>query len=207
MAEEQQPKKRTRDKDAKIAGIIDAMMRLIEVRGYAGITSRDIAKEAGVSNGLVFKYFPDGKPGILKELGIRCRRDAFSFHMPDKVDFNDFPGFLRTALKAYIAHERKYIHLYWALTTAIQADKELYSSFEDFSRIDQEAMLAFFVRFKHTKIGHVKDPGVFVNQWIFMVDATIDHHLLYPIAFASDEELVDKLVEFSVKLWDYSPKK
>jgi AcrR family transcriptional regulator len=203
MAEKQQLKKRTRDKEAKITRIIDAMMSLIEVKGYDSVTSRDIAKEAGVSNGLVFKYFPDGKPAILKELGIRCRRDTFSLHMPDKVDFDDFPGFLRTALIAYIAHERKYIHLYWALTTALQSDKKLYSSFEEFSKDDHDAMLSFFQQFKRTKISRVTDPGQFIAEWMFVIDATIDHHLLYPIAFASDEKLVDMLVDLSLKLWEY----
>jgi AcrR family transcriptional regulator len=203
MAEKQQLKKRTRDKEAKITRIIDAMMSLIEIKGYDSVTSRDIAKEAGVSNGLVFKYFPDGKPAILKELGIRCRRDTFSLHMPDKVDFDDFPGYLRPALIAYIAHERKYIHLYWALTAALQSDKKLYSSFEELSRNDHDAMLSFFVQFKNTNIDRVPDQGEFIAQWMFVIDATIDHHLLYPIAFPTDEKLVDMLVDLSLKLWEY----
>jgi len=207
MAEERQLKKWTRDKEAKIACIIDATLRLIEVKGYDSVTSRDIAKEAGVSNGLVFKYFPEGKPAILKELGLQCRRDTFNFHMPEKVDFNDFPGFLRTALFAYVAHERKYIHLYEALTMALRSDKKLYSSFEEFSKVDNEAMRIFFLQFKNTNIDRVTDQGEFITQWIFLIDATIDHHLLYPIAFATDEKLVDMLVDLSVKLWGYDEPK
>lgn len=205
MVEPPQPKKRTRDKEAKIARIIDATLLLIEKKCYARVTSRDIAREAGVSNGLVFKYFPEGKPAILKELGLRCRRDTFKLQASDTVDFDDFPGFLRAALTDYVAYERKYIHLYSALTSAIESDKELYSRMEEFFKVDREAMQAFFARFKGIDVNRRGNPGDFIVQWLYIVDAAIDHYLLYPNVFASDEQLVDMLVEMSLKLWDYRP--
>lgn len=204
MAEKQQLKARTRDKKAKIACIIDATLHLIEVKGYASVTSRDIAKEAGVSNGLVFKYFPEGKPSIIKELGLMISRDTFKFHMPDTVDFNDFPGFLRTALAGYITYERKYFHLHKALTIALESDKKLYSCVEELYNTDQADMLAFFVQFKDININRSENPGEFIAKWLFIINAVIDHHLLYPLAFSSDDKLIDMLVEISLKLWDYN---
>ncbi|WP_255334536.1 TetR/AcrR family transcriptional regulator [Methanosarcina sp. KYL-1] len=32
---------------------------LIEIKGYENVTIRDIAEAAGVSIGLIYKYFPD----------------------------------------------------------------------------------------------------------------------------------------------------
>ena len=47
-----------RDKEAKICSIVDATRTLIETAGYDEVTIRDIAASAGVSVGLIYKYFP-----------------------------------------------------------------------------------------------------------------------------------------------------
>ena len=173
------------------------------MKGYDSVTSRDIAMKAGVSKGLVYKYFPDGKPAILKELGFRVRSDTFKLHKSEVVDFNDFSGFLRDAFATYIIHERKYIPIYCALTMALQSNKKLYSCFEEFLEADRAAMLAFFVQFKGINLNRPGNLGDFIAQWMFVIDATIDHHLLYPNVFTTDDNLIDLLIEISLKLWDY----
>ncbi|MCQ1534962.1 helix-turn-helix transcriptional regulator [Methanosarcina sp. KYL-1] len=48
-----------RDRKAKIISIQEATCMLIEIKGYENVTIRDIAEAAGVSIGLIYKYFPD----------------------------------------------------------------------------------------------------------------------------------------------------
>src|SRR5438309_539992 len=47
--------------DERIGKIIQAAARAFAKTGFRGTRTRDIAREAGVSEGLVFKYFPDKK--------------------------------------------------------------------------------------------------------------------------------------------------
>jgi TetR/AcrR family transcriptional regulator len=47
--------------DERIVKIIQAATRAFARTGFRGTRTRDIAREAGVSEGLVFKYFPDKK--------------------------------------------------------------------------------------------------------------------------------------------------
>ena len=49
-----------RNKEVKIIFIQDATCMLIETKGYEKVTIRDIAEAAGVSIGLIYKYFPEG---------------------------------------------------------------------------------------------------------------------------------------------------
>ncbi len=44
--------------EARARAIARAAMRLFARRGFSGVTSRQIARAAGVSEGLVFKHFP-----------------------------------------------------------------------------------------------------------------------------------------------------
>ena len=59
-----------RDKEAKIQRIIQVTRQLLEKSDLGQLTIRDIAKEANVSIGLIYKYFPEGKPAIIKEIGL-----------------------------------------------------------------------------------------------------------------------------------------
>jgi AcrR family transcriptional regulator len=62
-------------------------MQLIATRGYEATTLRDIAKEAGVSVGLLYRYFP-GKQAIVlalyDELSAEYARQAAA--MPGATD-------------------------------------------------------------------------------------------------------------------------
>lgn len=55
---------------AKKALIMDVTKRMIEDHGYQQTTTNKIAQSAGISIGLVYKYFPGGKIDILREIGL-----------------------------------------------------------------------------------------------------------------------------------------
>ena len=48
---------RTRDPEAKRAAVMDAARRLFTQRGFAATTTADVARAAGVSEGIVFHHF------------------------------------------------------------------------------------------------------------------------------------------------------
>jgi AcrR family transcriptional regulator len=65
---------RHRNRAAKTEAIIEAARELIGKKGYSATSTNHIAKAAGVSVGLVYKYFPAGKDDITKLLALRACR-------------------------------------------------------------------------------------------------------------------------------------
>lgn len=68
------PKGRTAQGEASREGIFSAVIGLIAERGFEGATLRDVAERAGVSPGLLYKYFPGKRAVVLAlydDLSIR----------------------------------------------------------------------------------------------------------------------------------------
>jgi AcrR family transcriptional regulator len=65
MANETLPKKR--DRDASIQKLLDAGVKVFSTHGYDASTTKLIAKQAGVNESLISRYF-DGKAGLLVEI-------------------------------------------------------------------------------------------------------------------------------------------
>ncbi len=63
--------RRKRNKKAKIERIIEATKKMIEEKGFMGTNTNRIAETAGVSIGLLYKYFPAGKLDIAHEISLR----------------------------------------------------------------------------------------------------------------------------------------
>ena len=84
---------------AKINSIQDATLMLMGAKGYEKVTIQDIANEANVSTELIYKYFPDGKFDILKKIGQRLIDEMLMLKQPENIDFNAFPGYMRTIIK------------------------------------------------------------------------------------------------------------
>src|SRR5882724_706451 len=62
------------DHDARRAEIVDAVWRVISRDGIAAATTRNIAEEAGCSNGVLSHYFPDKTALLQAALQIGYRR-------------------------------------------------------------------------------------------------------------------------------------
>lgn len=52
------------DKERKIEDIKQAFIQLVTANGYETVSIRQIAKKVNVSVGLIYHYFPGGKPAI-----------------------------------------------------------------------------------------------------------------------------------------------
>ena len=60
-----------RNKKAKIERIVEVTKKMIEEKGYVETNTNRIAQAAGVSVGLVYKYFPAGKADIAYDISLR----------------------------------------------------------------------------------------------------------------------------------------
>ncbi len=80
--------------DNKVRQIFDATLKLVVKSGVAGVTMRQIAREAGLATGTLYIYFKD-KDELISQLYSSCRAaaidayfKAFNENLPYKKGFN-----------------------------------------------------------------------------------------------------------------------
>jgi AcrR family transcriptional regulator len=65
--------------DRKVAEIFSAALKLVEQMGIAGITMRQIAREAKIATGTLYIYFKD-KNELINALFEKCRKSSISVY-------------------------------------------------------------------------------------------------------------------------------
>jgi len=193
-----------RDKKAKIISIQDAMCMLIETKGYENVTIRDITEAAGVSIGLIYKYFPEGKSDILKEISYRYMDKLLRIKQPETIDFNDFPGYMRDVIKNMQQFYKDNSPLIKALTMATLSDSEIVDEIKKIDVKDYKAASEFFYSFSGVDIND-KDPLEVFVYWGITVKSILLFSMiyLYSTPLINEENLTDLMVDLSLKIWGY----
>ena len=99
------PRGRTAEGEATRARLYDTAVRLIGEQGFEATTLRDVAQRAGVSAGLLYRYFPSKRSLVLAlydELSEAFARDAAD--MPNGRWRDRFLYALETALRSLRPH-------------------------------------------------------------------------------------------------------
>ncbi len=193
----------TRDKDAKIGSITEATIRLIETKGYEKVTIRDISDSAGVSVGLIYKYFPGGKFDILvKGLGLQTIESLLSMNQPENIDYNDFPGYMRNFMTTWQSTLKEHGHFIKALILASLIEGEMSKDVKNLDITDYMKISEFFGRFKGIDMSD-KDPREILMNWGITIKGVLILNLIYPIPMIDDEVATDLLVDLSLHIWGY----
>ena len=107
--------------------IIEAGFNLICKNGYYNTNTAEIAKEAGVSTGIVYQYFKD-KYDILIE-GLGKYGDDIFFPMLKtkdvKFDKNDFDKLLKQMIKHYIRNHKMSHSAHKEIMAMVHSDKRV----------------------------------------------------------------------------------
>ncbi len=196
------PKKYERDKKAKIKRITHSTKILVENKSYSTVSIRDIAEKADVSIGLIYKYFPNGKIDILKHLSSEHMENDFMIDQPEKIDFTDFPGYMREVLKTMVESHKKNTKLIKAFTSAALMEDKVLEDIKTINIEDYIAISTFFNKFKGIDISDNNSVKV-LNEWIITIKSLIFHSSIFPTIYKDDESLLEMLVDVSLKLWEY----
>jgi AcrR family transcriptional regulator len=168
----------TRDAEAKKKQILEAFAELVRKRGYADITMRDIAEEAGVSVGIIYRYFPAGKPEVTSKL-----YEAYLLTVaPVEID-PDTPETLEAEIRRHVESHRKNADLYRAFDVANLENHDIFAG----SKRTRDAVLSERYRDK------ARMRRISLNYAI--VDALVHRHVLIEKITPTDEELVQLLVK------------
>ena len=191
-------------KNAKIQRIILSTKILVEDRGYNMVSIRDIAKEAEVSIGLIYKYFPKGKFDILKQMSSQYIDGGFMMKQPDKIDFTDFPGYIREVNQNMLELHKKNSKLVKAITIAALMEDSILEDIKMFNAEEYVIIPEFFSKFTGVDIPP-KDYVKILTEWSLTIKSLIFYFNTFPTIFNDDESFLDILVDITLKIWNYSP--
>lgn len=195
-------KKFERDKKAKIERIIQSTKTLIEKNGYNIVTIRDIAKEANVSVGLIYKYFPKGKFNILQQLNTEYMNEQFKMNQHLKINFNDFPSYIREVNKKMLELHQKNDELIKAITIAALTGDNILQDIKTINTEDYMVIAQFFNKFSGINTtNHVQ----ILTEWTLTIKSLIHYHTIFPTIIEDEETLLTMLTNISLKIWQYTP--
>ena len=197
-------KKYERDKEAKIQRIISITKNLIEKNGYNNVSIRDIVKEAEVSIGLIYKYFPKGKIDILKQLSYQNIDEVFQINNQNKIDFEDFPGYMKETIKKMFKLHEKNIKLIKAFTIAALMEDTILEDIKTINVEDYSIVTEFFNKFIGVKISN-KDSEKILTEWSITTKSLMLQNSIFPTIFNNDKSLINMLIDISLKIWNYKP--
>lgn len=185
--------------------ILSATRGLISEHGYPNVTMRQIAKRAGVSVGLIYKRFPEGKPAIVHDLFERSVGALLEPALAERSPVADVPGLVRELLDALVANHREHRALNAALEAAYLAEPKLQAHFNALLADDLAAVGNLLARLDDA--GQIDFPaptrhGFFLVQ---MIDAFIHRHVIHDILKVSDAEFVDFLTTVVLRVVGHPP--
>jgi AcrR family transcriptional regulator len=115
----------------KAARIVDAMRMSVAQRGVAGSTFDHVARQAGVSRGLLHYYFGT-KEQLLAEV-VRRDSDLRISELEERLggarSADDFVALLRTSLERMLADDPEYVTLVFELFTLSRRNEEIAAEF------------------------------------------------------------------------------
>jgi AcrR family transcriptional regulator len=120
--------------------IIDAMRASVALRGAAGSTFDHVAREAGVSRGLLHYYFHT-KERLLVEVVRRdtdIRLATLDEALADAHTADDFIEALVRSLEDMVAHDPGFVTLVFELFTAAQRNEEIRAEVAELYRRTRE---------------------------------------------------------------------
>jgi AcrR family transcriptional regulator len=128
----------------KAQRIVDAMRASVAVRGIAGSTFDHVAREAGVSRGLLHYYF-GSKERLLAEVVKRdteLRMASLDGQLVAASSAEDFIGMLRDTLEAMIRDDTEFLTLSFEVFTLSRRNPDIAAEFGELVRRTRERVAA-----------------------------------------------------------------
>jgi AcrR family transcriptional regulator len=132
----------------KAQRIVDAMRSSVARRGVAGSTFDHVAREAGVSRGLVHYYFGT-KERLLAEVVRRdceLRMSVLDAQLAPARDADDVVSALVASLRDFVREEPEFITLVFELFTLSRRNEEIAGEFAELLRRTREHVAGMLER-------------------------------------------------------------
>ena len=143
------PHKRTRlQPDARRAQILDVAARLVLDVGLSAVSMERVAREVGISKGLVYNYFP-ARDALLAALLRREQSELRDRGMASALQARSYTDLIRQTTRLYLEQT-----LYrGALINALLSDPSVARLMEEDNRAERDRTFRFFIRATRREFG------------------------------------------------------
>jgi AcrR family transcriptional regulator len=142
-----QPTVRQRQAAARQKQILKTALKLFAAQGFDATSTRQIAKEAGIAEGLIFHYFPTKASLLTAILEDRLEgRRAFRTQLRpllEDADNKPAPEVLRAVASGWLATLRKDEEIIVVLFTTAQTDPEVRAAWQGLIREGTELLTGY----------------------------------------------------------------
>jgi TetR/AcrR family transcriptional regulator, fatty acid biosynthesis regulator len=136
------PRKRTRlSPEARREQILDEASRLVLEEGLHAVSMERLARDVGISKGLVYNYFPT-RDALLAELLRREQTELRDRGMAEALSAATYEDLIRQTTRLYLEQTRDR----GALIASLLSDPSVARLMEDDNRAAQEATFRYCVR-------------------------------------------------------------
>ena len=136
------PRKRTRlAPEARRQQILDEAARLILDEGLYAVSMERLARDVGISKGLVYNYFPT-RDALLTALLSREQAELRDRGMAKALEAESYVDLIRQTTRLYLEQTRDR----GALIAALLSDPSVAKLMEEESRADRDRTALYFVR-------------------------------------------------------------
>jgi AcrR family transcriptional regulator len=192
-AEKENEPKFRRNKDAKIKLIIDTFLQLIEKKGYANVSTNQVAERAGISIGTIYNYF-ENKADILAQ-GLQSSIDNFgdpSDFISILVDHDELKA--KSFVKGYLEGHQSHYKQNEAIDLALVQNQEVFRKFQSHLKNTVQLYSEQFVS-SIPQLAKIPIQNLVNAIMISMnnIDTMIHQHLFRDSLFESDDDLIDYL--------------
>lgn len=153
----------------KAQRIVDAMRSSVGRRGVAGSTFDSVAREAGVSRGLLHYYFGT-KERLLGEVVRRdcdVRMEILDEQLATASTADDFVAMLATSLKQMLKDDPEFLTLIFELFTLSRRNEELASEFAELLRRTRDHVAGLLEVKEAEGVLHLRADPVAVADVLF----------------------------------------
>jgi len=193
-----------RDKEEKINIILDTFKTLVIENGYDNLSTRHIAKSAGISVGIIYHYFPSGKPSIAMRYLERITQSIFDPELFIGASDEEGQRKLYTDfIRKHLVSHKENLAIHRALDQAILGSEEVRKCNSEIIRMNLKKVAEDLMN-----RGLYKEipPLYVIKRFIVnfkLIEAVIHRHLLVEPFFDSDNELVEFLTKVFLSLNQY----
>jgi len=187
---------RRRNKAAKIEAILQTSVALFKKQGYAVTTTNQIAAEAGVSIGLLYKYFPGGKPDIARKAVENVREMILSEELEEATAENA-AAVLHHALLRFIKGHRQVSANLAAYEMAVLEDPETADLGRELFAIGTDSVVTILTKLTGGKDS--KNLRKWANVMFHIIDSVTHRQVLHEALAVSDEQLADTLTQIIIR--------
>ena len=144
--------------------ILDDAARLILREGLTAVSMERMGREAGISKGLVYKYFP-GREALLGALLQRELSELKARGMEAALRAEAFADLISQTTRIYLEHTRDR----GALMGALMGDPSVVQLMETENRTDHEQTVRYFVRAARREYGLTLGQAIAASDMLMAV--------------------------------------